>query len=501
MTVRAVDVSMRFPGTLALDRIDLEIRAGEVHGIVGENGAGKTTFVSILAGLLRPTGGHIEIDGRPVRLAGARDALANGIAYVSQEGSLVPFLTGAENILLGSEPTAAGMIRTAPLRARANELARHYFPDRPLDLDRPVGELDYADQKIIEILRALNAAASVLILDEPTASLPARDAAYLTGAIRELCGRGLAVVLISHFLAEVIALSDRISVLRDGKYVATVAARETDEAALVGLMLAGGAHGFERRRIVAPVGAAPRLAVAGWSGEGFADVDLAVAPGEIVGLIGLSEAGQVAFAESLYGAVPHASGTLAVDGRPVAVDGPAAARAAGIAFVPDRRMIKALVGDMTVRENLSLVNLRTAGLGALPVVSGGGERREARAIFQRLDIRARSVEQGVAELSGGNKQKVSVGRWLFGVDPAAAYKVVIFVEPTEGVDIGAKAEIHSIIAALAASGLAVIVVSSDLLEIEALADRVVPFAHGRMRAVIPQARFAQPLFIEAMAGS
>ena len=512
MAVVLRDISVDFPGTRALDGVTVAVAAGEVHAIVGENGAGKSTLVRVLSGVQVPTGGTVEIEGRAVAFHGPSGALAAGIALVSQEGSLVPSLSGAENILLGQERRRGGLlIDRVHLRERAESLRRQYFPLSPVNLDVPVQELPHARQKVVEILRALSRAAKVLILDEPTASLPARDREQLVHVIRELAGRGLALVLISHFLGEVLDLADRITVLRDGRRVATLARGEAREEELIELMLSRRLAKLEREHRAAPPPAAvvgervpaPRLAVSGWAGPGFGPVDLAVQPGEVLGLIGLSGAGQVPFVESLYGAVPVASGgRLELDGQAHGVPTPRAARAAGIGLVPDTRMTKALLGPWTVRENLSLLHLRrgAAAVAGLPLISARRERLASAQEMGRLQIKAYSPDQLVSELSGGNKQKVSIGRWLFGRpnDGQIAYRVMIFVEPTEGVDVGVKSEIHRLIRGLADDGLGVLVVSSDLLEIEALADRVASFADGRITGFMGREDFSEAAFIAQM---
>ena len=510
MAVVLRDISVVFPGTRALDGVTVHVEAGETHAIVGENGAGKSTLVKVLSGVQAPTSGAVEINGRPVAFSGPSGALAVGIALVSQEGSLVPSLSGAENIFLGHERRRAGLvIDQADLRRRANALRQQYFPDTTINLDCPVQELPHATQKVIEILRALSRAAKVLILDEPTASLPARDREQLTRIIRKLAQGGLALVLISHFLGEVLDLADRITVLRDGRRIATLGRGEAREEDLVELMLSRSLTKVERERRPSPTPAAanghqpsPRLAVTGWSGPGFGPVDLSLQAGEILGLIGLSGAGQVAFVESLYGAVSTKAGRLELDGRAQKVPTPRAARAAGIGLVPDTRMTKALVASWTVRENLSGLHLRqgTAIINALPLISSWRERQAATQQMRRLQIKAHSPDQLVGELSGGNKQKVSIGRWLFGREEAGppAYRVMIFVEPTEGVDVGVKAEIHRLIRNLANSGVGVLVVSADLLEIEALADRVAAFGAGRVTGFLEQPDFSEAAFVRQM---
>lgn len=497
------NISKQYSGITVLHDVSMDVARGEVHGLVGENGAGKTTLVSILSGSLAPSAGEIAVEGQVRSFAAPHDALRAGIAHVSQEGSLVPYLTGAENILLGAEPRTAGLlISSRRLYAEAQALAKRTFPHRKLELRTPVEELSYADQKVIEILRALRAAAKVLILDEPTASLPADDKERLSSLIRELAGRGITVILISHYLQEILALSDRITVLRDGVQITTLGAEEATEELLVRHMLARN-EGRLADKVDATArpqrgGTPPRLEVKGLTGERFAGVDLSVGPGEVVGLVGLVGAGQIEFAEALYAASPRTAGEVLLDGQLLGAKTPREALRSGVCLVPDQRMLKALLAEWTVRENLSLVHLGDVRLGALPLVDGVQERRLGRGVVDRLRIKASSLEQPTQELSGGNKQKVSIGRWLFertGKD----YRVMVFVEPSEGVDVGVKEEIHSLIRGMAESGMSVIVVSSDLLEVAALAHRVGVFKQGRLVTEL-EGDIDEEALISAMAG-
>ncbi len=501
MAIVLSNIVMDYPGTRALDRVSVDFRDDEVHGLIGENGAGKTTLVSILGGSRAFTDGTMTLDGAELRLAGAGDALARGIAHVSQEGSLVPGLTGAENILLGAEPKHLGaVVDRRALKRQARELLARWFPDVSIDLDAPVESLPYADQKIVEIVRALRGRVRILILDEPTATLPAREKERLWAIVRRLPKQGVGVVLISHFLSEILALSDRITVLRDGRLVETFPAAGADEARLVSLMLQRGrsasAEGIPRAAPAADV--PPVVEVSDWRTAEAGAEHFAVRPGEIVGLIGLTGSGHFAFARSLYDAPDRLGGTLRFMGETVADVSAAAMRRRGVAFVPDHRMIHSLVGDWSVRENLAMVHPEAGALSGLGVLSPSRETREARRVMERLAVKASSPEQVVAELSGGNKQKISIGKWLYGAE--GRYRLMIFVEPTEGVDIGAKREIHQLLRDLARAGCAVVVASSDLIEIADLATRVVSFAGGNAIGELHWPNFSEQSFIAAMAG-
>jgi ABC-type sugar transport system ATPase subunit len=505
LAVSLDDIVVDYPGTRALDGVSLDVRPGEVHGLAGENGAGKSTLVGVLAGVVRPTAGQIRIDDRPVRFQRPKDALAAGVAYVAQEVSLIPYLSAADNVMLGREPGRYGLIDRHGVLAQARALARRHFPDTPIALERRVDALGYAEHKVVEILRALAADARVIVLDEPTASLPEREKTQLFHLIARLGERGVAVVYISHFLRELLQVAHRVSVLRDGRRVVTAPVADLDEGTIVQHMLARGQGGSAPHTQIRPDRAASdqravRLQVSAWCGPGFGPVDFSLGAGEVVALLGLTQAGHVAFAESLYGAVGHDAGELRLDGEPIRLSGPRDALAHGIALVPDSRMTKALVPDWTVVENLSLVHLpRTAG-GRLPLIRPGRERRAARAVIDALRIKTTGPDQAITALSGGNKQKVSIGRWQFGSRVVDAYRVAIFVEPTEGVDVGVKAEIQRAIADIAEAGLSVLLISSDLREAAALADRAVVFAGGGPVAEIPRARFSEDTFVRAMAG-
>lgn len=494
------NLSKQFSGTYCLTDVSFDLKPGEIHGLIGENGAGKSTLVNIISGALQPTSGEVEMEGRVRNFTAPHDAMRAGIVHVSQEGSLVPYLTGAENILLGHEPRAAGFfISSRKLESEALELARRTFPHRELELRTPVEELSYADQKVIEILRALRSEAKILILDEPTASLPAEDKQQLSELIRTLAARGTTVVLISHYLQEIVQLTDRVTVLRDGNHIVTMDTADATEESLVRLMLATSSeqstHGASARRKRRE--GQPRLEVKNLSGAAFHDVSLDLAPGEVLGLVGLVGAGQIEFAEALYGAVATTGGQIQLNGATLEGLTPRKALKLGISLIPDQRMLKALQAQWSVRENLSLIHLQDTRLAGMPLVAGSRERRLSREVVSRLQIKSSSLEQPIEELSGGNKQKVSIGRWLF-QNSDKEYKVVIFTEPSEGVDVGVRAEIHNLIHDMADDGISVILVSSDLPEVVSLADRVGVFRQGRLATITHDLR--EDALINAMAG-
>ncbi len=500
MDIRLTDISMQFPGTRALDGVSVTFRTDEVHGLIGENGAGKSTLVNILGGSLQPTSGSVMIAGQPVRLASPHDALTRGIAHVSQEGSLVPGLTGADNILLGAEPRRmGGVIRAARLKADAAALVARWFPQVTIDLARPVAELPMADRKVIEIVRALRGSPSVVILDEPTATLPAREKEQLWQIIRSLPQKGVGVVLISHFLSEIKALSDTITVLRDGRHICTEPAADLSEQDLVDHMLRRSGGGSLKGAAAAPAPQGPLvLELRDWQVGPVHVPAFALRAGEIVGLIGLTGAGHFGFARSLHNAAGARCQAMQVAGQPVKPGAPRQMQAAGIALVPDHRMEYALIGEWTLRENLAMVHPEKAVIAA-NVLSLKREETEARRIMRLLNVKAHSSAQLLKTLSGGNKQKISIGKWLYGAE--GRYRVMIFIEPTEGVDIGAKAEIYAEMRRLAGQGVGIIIASSDLLEIESVAHRVIPFAHQRPGPDIPATGFSESAFIAAISGT
>ena len=498
MSVHLSRIVMEFPGTRALDGVDAEFRFDEVHGLVGENGAGKSTFVNVLGGSLSPTQGQVEVNATPVTLDSPRMALSHGIAHVSQEGSLVPSLNGAENIMLGAEPRMGlGIMRRGALKARAGALMSEWFPGVEIDLGRTVIDLPMADRKVIEIVRALRGDIRLLILDEPTATLEAKEKRQLWEIIRSLPGKGVGVVLISHFLSEVVALSDRITVLRDGRHVGTLDRETVSEAVLTDLMLRRDTGAVSVEAEIGPAQAGPVVLTATGIEAGIVSVPrIELRAGEITGLIGLTGAGHFGFARTLYTRQGMTAGEIAVGGTPVRGRGVRAMQRAGVALVPDHRMENALAGDGTVAENLSMVHPDFAASGG--VLSRRRERGEAQRVIELLNVKTPNQRQLIRNLSGGNKQKVSIGKWLYGAGDR--YRVLIFIEPTEGVDIGAKREIYAHMRRLAGEGAAVLIASSDLGEIAEVCHRAIPFVHGLPGAEIPATDFSEGRFITAITG-
>jgi len=472
-----VGVSMRFGATQALDDVSLDLQPGEIHALVGENGAGKSTLVKILAGVHQPDTGELVIDGDPVVLHGPAQARELGIAVVHQEPRLFPDLTVAENVFLGHAPRGTlGMVDWGAMRREASEI----FAGLGVRMDPGaiVRGLSMADQQLIEIAKALSIDARVLILDEPTASLSAHEVERLFTIVRQTRARGVAVLFVSHRLDEVFELCDRATVLRDGKHVVTAATSDLTPPDLIRHMVGRAVTLFPK--VESPVGDV-LLQVEGLSrGDAFRDVSFSVRAGEILGLAGLVGAGRTEVARVLFGVDRADAGEIRLAGEVVVFRTPSAALAAGIAYVPEDRHQDGLVLDFPIGSNVTLPILPR--LFPRLLIRSATERRIGSRYIEQLRIRASGVDQLASALSGGNQQKVVLGKWL-----ASEPRVLILDEPTRGIDIGAKVEVHRIISELAASGLAIILISSDLPEVLAMSDRILVLHEGAVAAEIARA--------------
>ncbi len=487
--LRLDSVSKTFPGVRALDSVQFDVRPGEVHALLGENGAGKSTLIKIMSGVHEPDGGTVELDGKPVRLGRPQDAQRAGIATIYQELLLFPELTVAENIFAGHAPRRRwGGIDWSLMRPRAREILAS-LDIHDLDVDRTVGALSVGNRQRVEIAKALSQNARVLIMDEPTAALTEADVERLFAIVRLLKARGVGIVYISHRLVEVFELADRVTVLRDGRHVGTREVAETREDELITMMV-GRALDALFPKTAAEIGP-PVLEVRGLSGRPqLRDIDLTLHRGEIVGLAGLVGAGRSELAQALFGITPPDAGEILLDGRPVRIAGPRDAIRLGIAYVPEDRGQQGLVRPMRIRENASLAVLRRLAKGGF--IDFPAEAELARSIIRQFGVRASGIEQAVGKLSGGNQQKVVLGKWL-----ATKPRVLIMDEPTRGIDVGAKAEIHRLMSELAGQGLAILMISSELPEILGMSDRVLVMRQGRLVAEFPRARASQ----EAIAGA
>ncbi|MFI6810919.1 sugar ABC transporter ATP-binding protein [Nonomuraea sp. NPDC050328] len=466
----------RFPGVVALDGVDLELRGGEIHALVGENGAGKSTLVKALAGVHAPDAGTMTFDGRPYTPAGAADGLAAGISVVHQELALLPYLTVAENLFLRELPRKAGVVD----RRRLREAAARLLAEVGLDVapDTPVERLGIAQMQLVEIARALSAECRLLILDEPTATLTSREAGRLFTILRALRERGVAIVYISHHLEEVLELADRVTVLRNGRSIASMPMTGVTAPDLVKLMVGRDlAQEFPVKPPTEPGEVA--LAVSGLKVAGFeGPLSFEVRRGEVVGLAGLVGSGRTEAMRAVFGADPALAGQIELFGRKVRIRHPKDAVRAGISLLTEDRKSQGLVLDLPISANVTLAKLR----GFL--LRFGQERALAQDLGQRLHLRSAGVSQHVRTLSGGNQQKVVLAKWL-----NAGADVLIVDEPTRGIDVGAKYEIHELLLGLAAQGKALLVVSSDLPELMGICDRILVFSRGRIAGSVQRADF------------
>ena len=484
-------ISKRFAATQALDDVSLDLLSGEVHALVGENGAGKSTLVKILAGVHQPDSGTIRLDGQTTQIQGPAHARSLGIAVVHQEPRLFPDLTVAENVFIGHAPSGRfGTIDWGGTQQAAEALFREL--DVQFDVGAPVRGLSMADQQLIEIAKSLSVDARVLILDEPTASLSAHEVERLFSIVRRLRDRGVSVLFVSHRLDEVFELCDRATVFRDGRHVVTTATASLRTADLVRHMVGRAVSLFPK--VETPLGNI-LLEVEGLTRTGvFRDVSFSVRAGEIVGFAGLVGAGRTEVARVLFGIDQPDAGEIRLGGAPVTFASPSAAMHAGIAYLPEDRHQEGLVLDFTIAQNVSLPIL--ARLFPRLLVRGATERAVAREYTEQLNVRMTGVDQLVGALSGGNQQKVVLAKWL-----AARPRILVLDEPTRGIDIGAKVEVHRIISELAASGLGIILISSDLPEVLAMSDRILVLHEGRITAEVPRDRATEERVMFAATGN
>ena len=472
-------IDKSFAGFPALKDVSFDVRAGEVHALLGENGAGKSTLIRIISGVHTPDRGEVRIGGEVVRLSSPRDARRRGIATVYQELLLFPELSVAENIFLGNAPrTRWGSIDWAAMRAKARVLLEE-LDSRDLDVDAKVGGLSVASRQRVEIAKALSQNPRVLVMDEPTTSLAEGDVARLMAIVRRLRERGVGIVYVSHRLREIFALADRVTVLRDGACIGTRPIAEVTQASLISMMV-GRSIDQLFPKVDAPRGRT-LLELKNLSyRRAVRDVSLTVRQGEILGIAGLVGSGRTELALTVFGITPATSGKILVDGKPVVIDSPRAARDLGIAYIPEDRGLQGLIRAQTLRENVSLPVLDRISWAT--IVDPRGEERRAREAIERFGIRARGTEQIARQLSGGNQQKVVVAKWL-GTEP----RILIMDEPTRGIDVGAKAEIHALMGKLVQQGLGIIMISSELPEVLGMADRILVMSGGRMAAAFERA--------------
>ncbi len=480
LSMRGIDKS--FPGVHALRKVDLELHAGEVLALLGENGAGKSTLIKVLGGAHRPDAGSISIEGREARIEKPADARRAGIGIIYQELSLVPSLTARENIFLGQERSAGGFIRARRERELAAELFRRLGV--PIDPDTPCRRLTVARQQVVEIAKALSLDRRIIVMDEPSATLTLQEVDRLFDVIRELRPHAIGVIYISHRLDEIFQIADRVMVLRDGENVGARPIREVGRGELIEMMV-GRRLENEFPRKTPSVGG-ERLVVKNLNrGRHVRDVSFAVRRGEVLGLTGLVGAGRTETARLVFGADRPDGGSIELDGRVLHLRHPRDAIRAGICLLSEDRKSEGLVLGRSVRENFGLPNLRR--LSRFGFVQERRERERFRHYARQLRIRVSDDAQKAGNLSGGNQQKVVLAKWL-----ETSCDVVIFDEPTRGIDVGAKSEIYVLIRELASRGKAIIMISSELPEILGMSDRILVMHEGRVTGEITDVAGATP---------
>lgn len=457
--LKASKISKSFPGVKALDQADFTLYEGEIHALLGMNGAGKSTLVKIIAGVQTLDSGELSLNGRPLTLHSVSDAVSAGIVVVHQERTLVPYLSVMENIMLGAAPSRYGFVDFKTMRAEAARILADLGIDLPLDA--AVKELGAGERQLVDIMRALRTSPKVLILDEPTASLSRAETEYLFRILRRFKSKGIGIIFVSHRLDEVFEISDRTTILRDGKVV-NVSKIEDITPARVAELMVGRQVSYEQEFTAAERSGTPLLQLTDLSGPKFHHVNLEIYPGEIVGLAGVVGSGRTELLETIVGFRKLSSGQMRIRGQAAKINSPAQALELGLVLVPEKRTEKGLMERQTVAENLSLPSLsRLASFGMLRQEA---IRRESRRIVQELTIATPSIDFTVRNLSGGNKQKVAFGKWLL-ASQDVSNKVFLFDEPTEGVDVGAKTEMWKFVEKLAAQGAGIIVASSELEEL------------------------------------
>jgi ribose transport system ATP-binding protein len=495
--LEARKVRKRFPGVQALDGVSVGIRSGEVLAVIGENGAGKSTLMKVLAGIYQPDEGELVLDGHTIHLGGVADALKRGIVLIHQELNLAENLSVAANLFLGRERFRGGWLGWLD-RGPMNQEAQRLLARVGLDAapGRRVGELALGQRQMVEIARALAQDARVIIMDEPTSSLTQQETDRLFAVIDDLRRQGVAVVYISHRLAEVKRIADRVVVLRDGRNSGELDRDAVSHERMVQLMVGRDLKHFFHRKHSAAAGAHPvRLEARGlrYAGGPAAPVSFTLHAGEIVGMAGLVGAGRTELAEALFGLRPLTEGTLLLDGKPVQIRHPDQAIVAGLLLAPEDRRLHGLVLESSVQHNLSLPSLDQLSL--LRIVLWRREAVLARSLCERLRVKTPQLGQPVGLLSGGNQQKVVLGKWL-----ALEPRVLLLDEPTRGVDVRAKSEIYALMDQLAGSGVAILMISSDLEEVLGMSDRVLVLHEGQLAGELPRAVLTEEAIMQLATG-
>ena len=485
-------IAKTYPGVVALSGVDFDVMPGEVHALVGENGAGKSTLMKILAGADTRDAGQILIDGKPTYIASPQEAMRLGVSIIYQEFNLVPYMNAAENIFLGREPASAvpGVIDFGSMYRDAEAIIDELGV--ALDVRAPMNQLSVAQQQMVEIAKATSRKSRIIAMDEPSATLTEHELENLFALIRRLKAEGVSIIYISHRLEEIFEIADRVTVLRDGALVETKNIGDTDREDIIRMMV-----GRELTEIIPKVEAEVRdvaleLRKVNRAGV-LRDISFQVRRGEVLGIAGLVGAGRTEVARAIFGADPIDSGDVLIDGKAVKIRSPKHAISLGIGLVTEDRKALGLVLGMAVRENISLANLGV--LSKLGFISRRREREVARSYVEDVLIKTPSVEQAVQNLSGGNQQKVVLAKWLF-----TKSKILIFDEPTRGIDVGAKTEIYQLMNRLAETGVAIIMISSELPEVLGMSDRILVMHEGEIAGELSRAEATQEQIMHLATG-
>ncbi len=477
----ATGIYKAFGGIYALQDVEFNAYAGEVHALLGENGAGKSTLIKIMTGVHQPDAGTVTLDGKTVRFGSPRDALEAGVAAIYQEPSLFPDLDIAENIFVGRQPMRGGRVDWKRMATEAEALLKPLGVH--LDVRTKAKQLSVAQQQMVEIARALSINARILIMDEPTSSLTLAEVADLFRIVRHLREQGTAIVFISHRLEELFQIADRVTILRDGRYVGTYPMEGVTTPDLIQMMVGRALDDLFPKIAVEP--GAPLLEVRNLARRGvFDNISLQVRAGEIVGMAGLVGAGRTDVACAIFGAEPATSGEILVDGNVVTITSPQGAMAHGIAYVPEDRQHHGLVLPLSIAQNITLPILRRFQKRGF--YDSKSETSIARTAADRLEVKRTGVWQPARELSGGNQQKVVLAKWL-----ETKPRILILDEPTRGIDVGTKAAVHGLMGELAAQGMAILMISSELPEVLGMSDRVLVMREGRITAHLARAEATQ----------
>jgi ribose transport system ATP-binding protein len=481
-------ITKTFPGVRALSDVSFDVRSGEVQALVGENGAGKSTLIKILSGVYHADAGVVHMNGEAVHFSHPVESQQAGIAVIYQEFSLLPERTVAQNLFLGREPrTRLGLIDTARMRAETREVLALFAAAGRIDPDRMVGELDVATQQVVEIAKAVSTGARVVVMDEPTAALNEAECEELFATVDKLRARGVAIIYITHRMREITRLADRVTVLKDGE----VAARFDDVPApdaIVRAMVGRDIADFYAPPATAEEIGGPVLTVSNAGNEVLRDINLDVRAGEIVGLAGIQGAGRVALAMALFGQIPFERGEVMLNGDAVTFRSPRAAILGGIGLLPGNRKSEGLLLMQSVRDNGMLTSRAFAPLWSSDRRNAHVDTARMDRLLDRMEIRATSYDQDIRGLSGGNQQKAIVARWL-----SMRPKLLIFIEPTRGIDVNSKAGIYHLMRDLAREGAAILMISSDLPEVIGAADRVLVMQEGRIVAEFPHGASEQEI--------